>query len=97
MESAPSYTDAAGETSERSSLGHEMQAVCRNHIELTPDVAASTASFNMVFVAVIVALTDPVNQVILPVRGKLLLVPSPAQATPVHFSTLPFRYFNHYD
>ena len=65
--SACSYTDIPGETSMRSSLAHEMRVVYGDHIDLTPDDIVLTAGCNMAFVAVIMALADPGDQVILPV------------------------------
>lgn len=51
----------------RSSLAHEMRAVYGDHIDVVPDDIVLTAGCNMAFVAVIMALVDPGDQVILPV------------------------------
>ncbi|KAF9790293.1 PLP-dependent transferase [Thelephora terrestris] len=66
-ESTCSYTDIAGEASMRSTLAHEMRVVYGDHIDLTSDDIVLTAGCNMAFVAVIMALADPGDQVILPV------------------------------
>ncbi|KAF9650230.1 PLP-dependent transferase [Thelephora ganbajun] len=71
-ESACSYTDISGETSMRSSFTHEMRAVYGNHVDLTPDDIVLTAGCNMASVAVIMILTDPGDQVILPVPWMTL-------------------------
>lgn len=66
-ESASSYADISGETCMRSSLADEMRAVYGDHVDVNPDDIVLTAGCNMAFVAAIIALADPGDQVILPV------------------------------
>lgn len=66
-ESTCAYTAVSGEPSARSSLAQEMRAVYGNHIDITPDDIVLTAGCNMAFVAVVMALADPGDQIVLPV------------------------------
>ena len=51
----------------RSSLAQEMRAVYGDDADVTPDDIIMTAGCNMAFVAAVMALADPGDQVILPV------------------------------
>ena len=66
-ESTCSYTIVSGEPSMRSSLALEMRLVYGNRTDVTPDDIVLTAGCNMAFVATVMALADPGDQIILPV------------------------------